>query len=100
MITKAYRSNLKNINTQTFLKSYIINQANISDAYCFFSDKELNVKVSKSEKEIIKNRDDQMKSINEEIINITKTTVAKIADLKISNSDVEQFMKSHKNNLN
>ena len=63
-------------------------------------DTELEDKIARSEKEIIKNRDEQIKNINSEIINITKITVAKISDLKLSDSVVEQAVKSFKGSIN
>ena len=63
-------------------------------------DTELEDKIARSEKEIIKNRDEEIKNINSEIINITKITVAKISDLKLSDSVVEQAVKSFKGSIN
>ena len=63
-------------------------------------DTELEDKIARSEKEIIKNRDEEVKNINSEIINITKITVAKISDLKLSDSVVEQAVKSFKGSIN
>jgi len=63
-------------------------------------EKELEVKISNSEKEIIKNRDLQMKTINEEISNITKITVSKISNLKLSDSVVNQAIQSFKGKIN
>ena len=63
-------------------------------------EQELEVKISNSEKEIIKNRDLQMKTINEEISNITKITVSKISDLKLSDSVVNQAIQSFKGKIN
>ena len=63
-------------------------------------DKELEVKISSSEKKILSNRDNQMKNINEEIIQITKITVGKILDINLSNSVIEQAVKSYKGKIN
>tara|TARA_B100001029_G_C15004521_1_gene420207 strand:+ start:222 stop:713 length:492 start_codon:yes stop_codon:yes gene_type:complete len=63
-------------------------------------DRELEEKISNSEKQIIKNRDSQMKNINDEIANITKITVAKISDLKLSDNDINQAIKIFKGKLN
>ncbi len=63
-------------------------------------EQELEVKISNSEKEIIKNRELQMKTINEEISNITKITVSKISDLKLSDSVVNQAIQSFKGKIN
>ena len=63
-------------------------------------DKELEKKFVDSEKEILKIRDEQMKMINEEIINVTKLTVSKIIDIKLSENDIDQVIKSYKGSLN
>ena len=63
-------------------------------------DRELEEKISNSEKQIIKNRDSQMKNINDEIANITKITVAKISDLRLSDNDINQAIKIFKGKLN
>jgi len=63
-------------------------------------DKELEEKISKSEAEILKKRDDQMKNVNEEIRNITKMTISKIISLNVSDNDLDQTIKSYKGNLN
>ena len=63
-------------------------------------DKELEEKISISEKEIIKNKENQMKTINDEIANITKITVAKMSDLKISDNDINNALKLLKGKLN
>ena len=56
-------------------------------------DKELEKKFVDSEKEILKIRDEQMKMINEEIINVTKLTVSKIIDIKLSQNDIDKEIK-------
>lgn len=63
-------------------------------------DTELEKKIYESEKEIIKNRDSQLKTINEEIIKITKITVSKISDFNLSNSVIDEAVKSSKGSLN
>ena len=63
-------------------------------------DKELEQKILESEKEILKKKENQMKSINEEINNITKITVAKISDLKLTNNDIDKAVSSFKGALN
>ena len=63
-------------------------------------DKELENKITQSEIQINKNKDDQMKNINQEISNITKLTVGKISDLKLSDSVVDQAIKSFKGSIN
>tara|TARA_Y100001970_G_C14104785_1_gene787477 strand:- start:600 stop:1091 length:492 start_codon:yes stop_codon:yes gene_type:complete len=63
-------------------------------------DKELETKISNSEKEILKNRDNQMKDINDEIAKITKITINKISDIKLSDSVIDQAIKSYKGSIN
>ncbi len=63
-------------------------------------DVELEKKISDSEKVIIKNRDDQINEINNEISNITKITVSKIANLNFSETDIEKAIKSYKGYIN
>ncbi len=63
-------------------------------------DKELEEKFSASEKELLKNKNDQMNNINNEIINITKSTVAKMANLELTNNDIDQVIKSQREILN
>ena len=58
-------------------------------------DSELEAKILIAEKEIEKNRDNQMKSINDEITNITKFAVSKIADLEISESVVNNAIETN-----
>ena len=63
-------------------------------------DKDLDEKISNSEKEILANKDNQLKNINEEIAAIAKITVNKIADLSVSDKDINQAIKSHNGTLN
>ena len=63
-------------------------------------DKELEKKISTSEKQILMNRDNQMKKINEEIVKITKITVSKLTDINLSDSEVEKEINSRKEALN
>ena len=63
-------------------------------------EKDLEKKISESEKEILKNRDNQLENINSEIINITKITVSKLANIKLSDDEINQLIKSHHGNLN
>ena len=63
-------------------------------------DKELEEKISKSEKEILKNRDNQMNEINDEVANITKITVSKLLDMKLSDSTVNEAVQSFKRSIN
>ena len=41
-----------------------------------------------------------MKNINQEIANITKLTLAKIIDVKITSNDIEKAIETNKGNLN
>lgn len=59
-------------------------------------DEELEIKISNSEKEILKSKESQMKNIDNEIANITKITVSKITNLSISESEIEQAIKTRK----
>ena len=63
-------------------------------------DKKLEEKISNSEKEIVKNRDEQMNNISDEIVKITKITIAKISELKVSDNDIIETIKKHKGTLN
>ena len=63
-------------------------------------DNELEAKILNAEKEIEKHRDNQMKSINDEITNITKFAVSKVADLEISESVVNNVVKSANRGMN
>jgi len=93
-ISKAKQSN----NDQ--IKDTILTLQNEMTSKLKSLDTELEDKIARSEKEIIKNRDEEVKNINSEIINITKITVAKISDLKLSDSVVEQAVKSFKGSIN
>lgn len=59
-------------------------------------DEELEIKISNSEKEILRSKESQMKNIDNEIANITKITVSKITNLNISESEIEQAIKTRK----
>ena len=63
-------------------------------------DKELEIKVSKAEEELLKNRNSQMKDINEEIAKIVKLSVDKIAKIKLSDDDLNKSIEAHKEELN
>ena len=41
-----------------------------------------------------------MKNINEQILNITKITLSKIAKLDLSDNDINEFVKSNTKSLN
>ena len=59
-------------------------------------DEELEIKISNSEKEILRSKESQMKNIDNEIASITKITVSKITNLNISESEIEQAIKTRK----
>ena len=63
-------------------------------------DKDLEKKVSDAEKEILKSKDNQMKNINNEIVNITKLTVGKITDVELSDSEINKVIETHKGSFN
>ena len=63
-------------------------------------DKELEEKIANSEKQIIIKRDEQMKNINNEILNITKITVSKISEMNLPDSVIDQAVKSFKGTIN
>ena len=50
--------------------------------------------------EILKNKDDQIKNISNEIINITKLTVGKIADIELSDNDLNKVIETQKGSFN
>tara|TARA_B100001057_G_C22717167_1_gene898218 strand:+ start:116 stop:607 length:492 start_codon:yes stop_codon:yes gene_type:complete len=88
------------LNTNDQIKKTISELQDNVSSQLLSLDKELEEKISASEKEIIKNRDIQIKSINSEIANITKLTVSKIADLNLTDSVIDQAIKSQKGKLN
>ena len=63
-------------------------------------DKDLEDKISKSEKEIMKNRDNEIKNIDKEILNITKITVSKLTNIDLSDNEINSIIKSKKEALN
>ncbi len=75
------------------LQENILNELNLLD-------KELDEKIIISEKEINNNKENQMKNINSEIANITKMTLEKIANIKISTEDLNNAIETTKGNLN
>ena len=75
------------------LQENILNELNLLD-------KELYEKIIISEKEINNNKENQMKNINSEIANITKMTLEKIANIKISTEDLNNAIETTKGNLN
>ena len=75
------------------LQENILNELNLLD-------KELDEKIIISEKEINNNKENQMKNINSEIANITKMTLEKIANIKISSEDLNNAIETTKGDLN
>ena len=63
-------------------------------------DKKLEKKISDAEIEILKNKNSQMKNINDEIANITKITIEKIIDIQISDIALNETIEKYKGNLN
>ena len=63
-------------------------------------DKKLEKKISDAEIEILKNKDSQMKNINDEIANITKITIEKIIDIQISDIALNETIEKYKGNFN
>ena len=63
-------------------------------------DRELEKIVLDAEKEIKKNKDNQIKNINDEIANITKLTLGKITDIELSDSDLNKVIETNKVSLN
>ena len=86
--------------TNEKIKKTISSLAEEVDSKLSSLDKELELKIANSEKEINKNRQDQMKDINSEIAKITKFTITKISDIKLSDSVIDQAINSYKGNLN
>ena len=93
----------KNINTQIIkakqetdeqIKKTLFTLQDKVSSQLLSLDQELEKKISNSEEEILAKRADQMKNINEEIANITKITVSKIANLNLSDNDINQTIKS------
>ena len=74
-------------------------QNNVSEKLATL-DKELNEKIETSEKTILKNRNDQLDNINEEINKITKITLSKIVNIEVSNDEVNNAIKNYKELLN
>ncbi len=48
----------------------------------------------------LSSKDDQMKNINNEIVNITKLTVGKITDIELPDNELNKVIETHKGNFN
>ena len=101
-IEKKINIKINNAKEQTDkeIKKTISSLSNEVNSKLLLLDKELETKIINSEKEIIKNKESQMKNINDEIANITKITLTKISGMKLSDSVIDQAIKSYKGNLN
>ncbi len=63
-------------------------------------DKDLDQKVLNAEIEITKNKDNQITNIDNEISNIVKIIVSKVADIDISDNDINSALKVSKERYN
>ena len=63
-------------------------------------DKELEIKISNAEKTISENKKEQMDQITDEMINITKITVTKIANINVSEEDISKALNATKAEVN
>ena len=86
--------------TENKIKKAILTLQDNTSTKLLDLDNELEEKFLNSEKKIIKNRDEQMKNLDQEIINIAKITVSKISDLDISNDDVNKYLNSQIKGIN
>ena len=92
--------NMAKLETDKKIKETInVLQENVSSQLSSL-DKDLEKKVSDAEKEILKSKDDQMKNINNELVNITKLTVGKITDIELSDNELNKVIETHKGNFN
>ncbi len=82
--------------TDDQIKKIITSLENEVSSQLSILDRDLEEKISKSEKEIISNRNSQMENINDQITDITKTIVSKITDISLSDSDINKAIKSGK----
>ncbi len=82
--------------TDDQIKKIITSLENEVSSQLSILDRDLEEKISKSEKEIISNRNSQMENINDQITDITKTIVSKITDINLSDSDINKAIKSGK----
>ena len=92
--------NKAKLDTEDQIKKTILSLEDSVSSQLQRLDKELDEKISISEKEILKNRDEQIKNIDSEIVQITKLTVSRIAKLNISDSEIDGAVKNHRGSLN
>ena len=92
--------NQARLETDKKIKKTIIDLQEDASSQLSALDKELEKKLFDAEKEIRKNKDNQIKNINNEIANITKLTLGKITDIKISGSDLNKVIEINKVSLN
>ena len=86
--------------TEDNIKKTLVSLQDETSSSLLMLDKELDSKVTSSEKEILKNKDLQMKNINNEIVNIAKLTLSKISDLDLSDEEISKIVTSKKGVLN
>jgi len=92
-------NNAKN-ETDDKIKSTALDLQNQVSQKLLSLDKELEEKISNSEAEITETKNKEMENIHKEISNITKITLAKISDIKMSENDLDEVIKSYKGSLN
>ena len=92
--------NKAKLDTEDQIKKTILSLEDSVSSQLQRLDKELDEKISISEKEILKNRDEQIKNIDSEIVQITKLTVSRIAKLNISDNEIDGAVKNHRGSLN
>ena len=86
--------------TDDQIKKIITSLENEVSSQLLTLDRDLEEKISESEKKIISNRNSQMENINDQITEITKTIVSKITDINLSDNDINKAIKSSKEYYN
>tara|TARA_B100001057_G_scaffold373774_1_gene378237 strand:+ start:219 stop:710 length:492 start_codon:yes stop_codon:yes gene_type:complete len=92
--------NSAKIESDDTVKKIISSLENEVNSQLHSLDKDLEKKLSESEKEILINRDNQLKNIHQEIFNITKLTVSKISNFELLDQDIDKAIKTHNERLN
>ena len=87
-------------NTEEKIKETVSSLQNEVSVHLSALDKELEKKFAQSESEILKSRDSQIKIIGDEVAKITKITLSKITDLKVTDSEIDRVVKSFKGTIN